>query len=148
MHPDRAKKSLYQGKAFNPNGGFTSKEFATTEYAGTKQFGSKSFTTKMFEGAKQSWMGKLLFPEKKLSENLKGGNRYADKKFDAGDFKTKNFSDLDKKSSYSDKTAFATKEISIKGKTQGAIDNDQHLQEAVKKGLSIDEVRNLLNKAP
>ena len=38
--------------------------------------------------------------------------------------------------------------MSLKGKTQGAIDNDPHLQEAVKKGLSVEDVRKLLNKAP
>jgi len=55
---------------------------------------------------------------------------------------------LDKKSSYGDHEAFSTREITLKGKTQGALDNDLQLQEAVKKGLSIDDVRKLLNKVP
>lgn len=58
----------------------------------------------------------------------------------------KEFDANGKTSPYSSKEAFETKELSLKGKSQGAIDNDPHLQEAVKKGLSIDDVRKLLNK--
>ena len=36
----------------------------------------------------------------------------------------------------------------MKGKTQGAIDNNPRLEDAVRKGLSIDDVRKLLNKGP
>ena len=60
----------------------------------------------------------------------------------------KSYSDPDKKSPFSAQEAYQTKEIALKGKTQGAIDNDPHLQEAVKKGLTVDDVRKLLNKAP
>ena len=148
LHPDRSKKSSYQGKTFDPGQEYGSREFVTGEYAGTKQFESKSFTTKMFEGAKESWIGKKLFPEKKLPENLQGTNREAGKQFASSSYATKNYGDLDKKSCYGDHEAFSTREITLKGKTQGALDNDLQLQEAVKKGLSIDDVRKLLNKVP
>jgi hypothetical protein len=55
---------------------------------------------------------------------------------------------LDKKSRFSTKEDFATREIKPKGTSQGAIDADQQLQEKIKKGLSIDDVRKLLNKGP
>lgn len=148
MNPNRAQKSAYQGKTFEPGGGLFGKTFRTDEYAGGKSFNTKPFLTGAFEGAKKSWLGHLFVHEKKLPENLQGANRDASKTFASKDIASKNYTDLDKKSAFSTKEDFATRQINPKGTSQGAIDNDQHLQEAVKKGLSIDDVRKLLNKAP
>jgi len=147
-HPDRNSKSAYDGKVFSTTGSFSDRKVSTREYAGSKAFTSKEFTTKSYVGEKKSWLGNLLFPSKKLPENLQGVNRDSTKEFASKELPNKNFSDLDKKSPYGSKEAFETKEMSLKGKTQGAIDNDPHLQEAVKKGLSVEDVRKLLNKAP
>ena len=147
-HPDRSQKSVYQGKMFDTGGGSFNKTFKTGEYAGGKEFGSKPFLTSAFEGAKKSWVGHLFFHDKKLPENLQGANRDASKIFATKDVASKNYIDLDKKSALSTKEDFATRQIKPKGSSQGAIDNDQHLQEQIKKGLSIDDVRKLLNKAP
>lgn len=147
-NPDRSQVSGFQSKAFNPGGVQFDKSLKTGEYSSVKQFSSKPFASKAFEGAKKSWMGKLLFHEKKLPDNLQGANRDTTKQFDSKELTEKNFSDLDKKSGYANREAFATRQIVPKGTTQGAIDNDQHLQEAVKKGLSIDDIRKLLNKGP
>ena len=142
----KAPKSVYQGKTFDAGGGTFNKTFKTDDYAGVKEFGSKPFLTRTFEGAKKSWIGHALFHEKKLPENLQGANRDATKQFGSKEVPLKNYGDLDKKSGFADKEAFATREIKPKGSSQGAIDNDQHLQEQIKKGLSIDDVRKLLNK--
>jgi phage pi2 protein 07 len=145
LHPNRDKKTLYEGKVFHPSGHFEAKTFQTKEYAGAKQFKSKSFASKAFESARESWIGQKLFPQKKLSEKLQGTAPDAGKKFDSKAFATKDYAGLDKQNSYGSKDAFPTKQIAPKGKTQGAIDNDQTLQEAIKKGLTIDDVKNLLN---
>lgn len=146
MNPDRSSKSAYEGKAFNTSGSFGDRKFATKDYAGTKNFQSKSFETKSFSDSKRSWLGKMLFPEKKLPENLQGTSRDATKSFATKDAPVKDFADANKKNPFAGKEAFETKEVNLKGKSQGAIDNDPHLQEAVKKGLSIDDIKRLLNK--
>jgi hypothetical protein len=146
MNPDRSSKSAYEGKAFNTSGSFSDRKFSTMDYSGNKMFQSKSFETKSFEDSKRNWFGKMLFPGKKLPENLQGANRDAVKKFATKDVSVKEFADASKKDPYAGKEAFETKQINLKGKTQGAIDNDPHLQDAVKKGLSIDDVKRLLNK--
>ena len=148
MHPDRTAKSAFDGKVYSTTGSFSDRKVSTKEYAGSKAFTSKEFITKSYEGEKKSWLGNLLFPSKKLPENLQGTNGDATKKFASKELPTKDYSELEKKSPYGSKGAYETKEISLKGKTQGAIDNDPHLQEAVKKGLSVEDVRKLLNKAP
>jgi hypothetical protein len=148
MHPDRSKQSSFQGKVFNNSGGSYDKNFTTKDYAGSKEYGAHSYGTKGFVDGMKGWLGDHLFTAKKLPGNLEKANADAAKKFVSKDFKTKDFAELDKKSPYSSKDDFETKNISLRGKTQGAIDNNPQLQEAVRKGLSVDDVRKLLNKAP
>jgi hypothetical protein len=148
MHPDRSRQSTFQGKVFNAKGSPYDKAFAIKDYSGSREYGSRSYETKGFVSGMKSWLGDHLFPEKKLSGNLEKANPNAAKKFDSKDFKTKNFKELDKKSPYSSKGDFPTQNISLKGKTQGALDNNPHLEEAIRKGLSIDDIRKLLNKGP
>lgn len=148
MHPDREAKSSYQGKSFNVMEGSYERVFATKHYSGSKEFGANSYATKGFASGVKSWFGDHLFPNKHLSDNLGKENRDSAKKFDTLDFKTKSFSELDKRSPYDAQGPYATREIIMKGKTQGAIDNNPKLSDAVRKGLSIDDVRKLLNKAP
>jgi hypothetical protein len=141
----KAPKTTFQGKQFLTKGAFTDKKFNAGEYAGVKNYGSKDFATKSFSESGKSWFGKL-FASKKLPENLQGGNRDASKNFETGSFKTKDFDPAKKNDPYTGRETFATKDIMLQGKTQGAIDNDQKLQESIRKGLSIDDVKRLLNK--
>lgn len=141
----KAPKSAFQGKQFMTKGAFTGKKFNAGEYAGVKNYGLKDFATKSFGDSGKSWFGKL-FASKRLPENLQGGNREASKNFETGSFKTKDFDPAKKNDPFAGRETFATKEITLKGKTQGAIDNDQKLQESIRKGLSIDDVKRLLNK--
>ena len=146
MNPDRSSKSPFEGKVYKADGEFSDKKFSTGEFSGTKEFASKTYETKGFEGSKKSWLGKLLFPEKKLPENLQGAARESGKTFESKDFAVTEFGGNGKVSSFASKGAFETKEVNLKGKTQGAIDSDPHLQDAIKKGLTIDDVKKLLNK--
>jgi hypothetical protein len=141
----KAPKTAFQGKQFFAKGEFTDKKFAAGEYAGVKDYGSKGFATKSYGDSGKSWFGKL-FPSKKLPENLNGVARDSAKGFSTGSFATKEFDTAKKANPYAGRGSFETKEIMMKGKTQGAIDNDHKLQESIRKGLSIDDVKRLLNK--
>jgi hypothetical protein len=141
----KAPKTSLQGRQFLTKEGFTDKKFAAGEYAGVKNYGSKDFATKSYGGAGKSWFGKL-FPSKKLPENLRGNNRDEGKRFETGAFAAKDYDPAKKADPYAGRETFATKEMSLKGKAQGAIDNDQKLQESIRKGLTIDDVKRLLNK--
>lgn len=141
----KAPKTALQGKQFLTKEGFTDKKFAAREYAGVKNYASKDFATKPFGVSGNSWFGKL-FPSKKLPENLNGTARDSGKGFATGSFATKPFDPAQKTDPYAGRDAFATREVSLKGKTQGAIDNDQKLRESIRRGLSVDDVKRLLNK--
>jgi len=146
MHPDRSRQSTFQGKMFNAKGSPYDKSFAIRDYYGAREFSSRSYETKGFASGMKGWLGDHLFPKKNLPENLEKANPNAGKKFDVKDFKTKNFVDLEKKSPYSSTGDYPTRSISLKGKTQGAFDNNPQLEAAVRKGLSIDDLKQLLNK--
>jgi hypothetical protein len=148
MHPNRESKSPYQGKTFSVQGGAYDKTFSTKDYSGSLEYGVHSYGTKGFVDGMKGWFVDHFFAAKKLPDKLNKANADTTKKFDSKDFKTKNFAELDKKSPYDSQSAFATREITMKGKTQGAIDNNPKLEDAVRKGLSIDDVRKLLNKGP
>ena len=148
LHPDTKRKIPYAQKMFDTGSGYTSRTYDTHEYGNARQYAPGSFVTRSFAQAGQSWLGKLVFREKKLPENLQGINRDAIKEYGSKSLSVKNYAALDRKSSFSTKETFQTRTISLKGKSQGAIDNDPKLQDAVKKGLSIDDVQKLLNKAP
>lgn len=141
----KAPKTAFQNKRFLTQGEFAERKFSAGEYAGVKKFGSKEFETKIYGESGKNWFSKL-FSSKSLPENLRGRNREASKSFQTGSYATKDFQAAGRASSYAGKEGYATKEISLRGKAQGAIDNDPKLQEAVRKGLSIDDVKRLLNK--
>lgn len=149
LHPERARKNEFEGKMFNPGGTVSGREVKGGEYSGVKSFGTKSFEGREYQGARQSWMGRLFFKDQKqLPENLQGTNRDASKKFDTKELSTKRFEGGERQSRLGSTEVFPVRDIKPKGTTQGAIDNDRQLQEKIKKGLSVDDVRNLLNKGP
>ena len=150
LNPDKAAKNEFEGKSFEAGGGVAGRQVKTSEYAGVKSFGGKNFETREYQGGRQSWMDRLLFRgrDKNLPENLRGANRDASKKFETKELTTKNFEGGDRQSRLGSTEAFPVRDIKPKGTTQGAIDNDRQLQEKIKKGLTVDDVRNLLNKAP
>lgn len=141
----KAPKTVFQGKQFLTKGGVGEKKFAAGEYAGVRNYGSKDFATKTYGDQGKGWFGKL-FHSKKLPDNLNGTMRGASKGYETGSYATGDFKAAGKASSYTGREGYATKEISLRGKTQGAIDNDPKLQEAIRKGLSIEDVKRLLNK--
>jgi hypothetical protein len=141
----KAPKFSAEKKQFTTKENYSEKTFSTREYGGSKEIGSKDYNTRAYGDSGKTWFSKL-FPSKKLPENLQGATRDASKRFGTGSFSTKNFEAAGKSSSYAGKEGYATKEVPLKGQTQGAIDNDQKLQEAVRRGLSVDDVKRLLNK--
>ena len=148
LHPDRSKKSQYEGKMYNLGREYSTKNFQTAQYQSVKDYPSKSFTTKAYEGIRESWMTKLIFPEKKLPGNLQMTNRDAGKIFPSKEIANTNFAGSDRQSAFSASKSYPTKFVNLDRKSQQALDNERSLQDKVKRGLSEEDVRILLNKAP
>jgi hypothetical protein len=143
----KAPKTGYETKKFETGGMYSGKSYGAGEYAGAKMYDVKPFDTKTFEGSKKNWLGNLLFPSKKLPDNLGGSAKDAGKTFETKQAPVKEFADNGRKSPLGSKGEYETASYNMKGRTQGAIDNDMHLQEKVKKGLTVDDVKKLLNGA-
>jgi len=147
MNPDRNAPSSFQGKEFHPEGEIRGKSFKTSEFATGVSSGQKSFLTKPFAGIKDALFGRKEAPLKDLPESYRSDSRYVGKSFGSKDYATKDFSQSGKTARESS-SAFETRQASVRGVAQGAFDNNPDLREAVKKGLSIEDIRKLLNKAP
>lgn len=143
----KAPNSGYNAKKFEAGGMYSEKSYRAGEYAGAKMYNVKAFKTKSFDDGKKSWLGSLLFPSKKLTDDLSRNSRDSTKSFETKQAVVKEFADTGRKSPLSSKGEYSTSSFNMKGRTQGAINNDMHLQEKVKKGLTVDDVRKLLNGA-
>ena len=147
MNPDRNAPSAFQGKEFHPEGEFRGKTYKTGEYATGVAGEKQSFLTKPFAGIRDALFGKKDAVLKDLPDRYREDSRYSGKSYGSKDYATKDFSQSSKTAKEAGAT-FETRQASVKGVTQGAFDNNPDLREAVKKGLSIDDIRKLLNKAP
>lgn len=144
----KAPKIGYGTKVFNTGNTYGGKSIKTGDYAGDRMFDTKPYETKSFDGGKKGWLGNLLFPSKKLPEKFQANARDADKAFDTKEAPVKEFADTSRKSSFASKGEYGTAAYNMKGRTQGAIDADMQLQDKVRKGLTVDDVKRLLNKTP
>lgn len=127
--------------------GFASKTFQTVEFDGFKSYPSKTFTTKTFEGMRQNWMAKLFFREKKLPGKFQETNSALGTMYPVKSLVEKSFSGGGRESSLSTATVFPTRSVDPdKRKSRQAAEQDLNLQEKIRKGLSEEDVRHLLNK--
>ena len=141
MKPDMTMDANEQKKGFR-----SEKSFGTTNANGDKhfslfpQFSLKSFFTSSYSDSKSYWTGDYK-PGSKGSTLAKNGNfQDAGKRYDTKTMAVSEAREAGK--SYNKSSNFATKETREVGKSQKALDQ-QHAQ----KEMSIDEVRDLLNKS-
>jgi hypothetical protein len=138
LHPDTnstshlTEKSYYGGKSFQQTGPAYTKNFYYTEH-----YSPKEFTTRSYYGATPYSTGKFATH----AANTKGEYEIpnAAKKADTKTAETKESSDSRKGYSTRD---YSTREYRDRGKSQEILD----LQKKDLKPMSIDQVREMLNK--
>lgn len=119
---------------------FASKEFgATRGYSGVKSATTKEFGTRSFFGIRNPWFGKKTY-ETQAAREL---TRYvlSDKSFASRAVDTKAARDAGKRAAGVD-GAVDTRDFLARGKSQKSLDNTYPSG----KSLSLDEVRELLNR--
>jgi len=133
--------SPLNGKAFEGTADVKikkSKDETTSFFAGKKQFGSDSYTTRSFFGLKNPWFGKKVMKTDEASLWSKSLVGNADKKFAVDAASIREFPQA-KKSAQGTNHIVEKKTFVAEGKAQGALDQ-------TKPQLTIDEVREILNK--
>jgi hypothetical protein len=144
----KASKPAQEGKKFlggTPRDSRAGMMFPTQAFTGAGTFATRDYVTAPYREAGKGWLARM-FPRKDLPPNLQGEARDASRRFDTGSYATKAFSPGGKADPYAGREGYPTRDFRERGKAQGGI--DATIREAVKKGLSLDDVRKLLNNPP
>lgn len=142
--PNRA--SSIGGKKFEGNGSFALREvnMGKDSFAVSENKMGKGFQTREFLGIKNPWFGKKVFSTGDAPLWAKSLPTKVDQAYEVKTEETKDFYQAGKEMPLrSNPVATETKPFLGKGSAQGAMDL---MTEKVKKEMTVDEVRELLNK--
>jgi hypothetical protein len=143
QRPDMELANPMQKKTFTGGGGVQIREAPIArEFAGTKQAGVKEFATRSFFGIKNPWFGKRSFEAREAPLFARGGPANLDKPFRTSDARIREFPAADKQAALGNSTV-SVRPFLGRGGAQGSLDQ---ISDKIKKEMTIDEVRELLNK--
>lgn len=143
--PDAQLTNPMQEKAFVGGGGLKIQDAASgrAAFAGVKSAPLKEFAgTRSFLGVKNPWFGSRVFETKDASLSALGGLAKLDAAYPVRDAATREFS-MSKKSAGLDGADVPIRPFLIRGEAQGAL---EQISDKVKKEMTIDDIRELLNK--
>lgn len=143
--PDPLLENAMNGKAFNGVGqGKFNKSTGGTEFRYNQKPGPGSYKmTRTFFGIKNPWLGAKTYVADKADLSTKSGIANVDRKFTDKQAKTSEFYQADKKAAKQEDLRIKTGNFIAQGETQGAF---SQVNESIGKEMTIDQVRNLLNK--
>lgn len=143
--PDRSQASQFQNKNFGSTGSSWVKpaSISSTSYQGVKDARIKGYSeVRSFLGLKNPWLGKKVYGTGSSAYQSRGDVFGKDAAYRVQGVKTDSFSQSSKVAS-TPSSAVPTRAFGLKGAAQGALDQDSKLH----KEMTIDEVRELLNKS-
>jgi hypothetical protein len=145
--PDSSVVSPYQSKAFEATT-FGAKKYDAGTFQGTKSAELKTFQTRSFLGIKNPWLGRKIFETDKSTFTDREAGEGA-RTYQAGAYAVKEYGKAGKSDALDTDVVLATPAAPRKylGSEQPSKKNgiDKFTQN-LSKDLSIDEVRDLLNK--
>ena len=145
QRPNMELTNPMQGKSFNGGGGVEIKDAAVGRQAftGAKSPLLKEFAgTRSFFGIKNPWFGNRVF-ETKPAELLKsGGLGKLDAAYPVRDALTREFPGSEKQANLGTSTV-PVRPFLVRGESQGAL---EQLSTKINKEMTIDDIRELLNK--
>lgn len=144
IKPDPALESQFNGKDFGGGGNFvgSGKSGKMSAFRYDEKVSSEGFkTTRSFFGIKNPWIGREV-PDMKTAPLMARGILPGDKTFATEDVDTRSLPGRER-NAFLDNADVKTRPFLGKGKSQGAVD---HMGGKVKKEMTVDEVREILNK--
>jgi len=145
QRPNTELTNPMQGKSFLGGGGVEMKEAAVGRgtFAGVKSAPMKEFAgTRSFLGIKNPWFGNRVFETKSASLTGGGGLGKLDAAYPVRDAATREFSSSEKKANLKSEE-IPVRPFLVTGEAQGAF---EQLSEKIHKEMTIDDIRELLNK--
>lgn len=140
--PDTTLESSMQGKVFGGGGGVRVKDSAVVrEFSGAnREAGLKEFGgTRSFFGIKNPWFGKRTFETGQAAMVRDAG---ISREFATRGARTREFAAAEQSANLGESKT-PVRPFLVRGEAQGALDG---ISDKVKKEMTIDEVRELLNK--
>lgn len=143
--PDSTLVSPLASRSFEAGSSTGIKTFNTDKYGGVKGASVKTYETRSFLGLKNPWFGRKVF-DTNASSLAKRDARESRKEFETDAFETKKFATSDKSSKDASVEVPASAQprpYLVAPKAQGGV---SQFTQNLKKDLTIDDVRDLLNK--
>lgn len=146
QRPNMELANPMQGKSFHGGGGVEIKDAAIgrNAFAGTKSAAFKEFTgTRSFFGIKNPWFGNRVFESKSATLSKSGGLGKLDAAYPVRDAHTREFPSSEKQASLGNSSSIPSRPFLVRGEAQGAL---EQLSTKISKEMTIDDIRELLNK--
>lgn len=143
QRPDMSLSNPMQNKEFSGGSGVQILDAPIARsFAGTKEARTKEFATRSFFGIKNPWFGERVFESREAPLFARGGPANLNEPYPVSEARVREFPDSDKQASMADSTV-AVRPFLNRGEAQGSLDQ---ISDKIKKEMTIDEVRELLNK--
>jgi hypothetical protein len=145
QRPDTEAASSLQGKTYQGAGTVNIKDAALSQstFGATKKTGMKEFAgMKSFLGIKNPWFGSRTFDSREAWLGSRGGAAALDKSYEVRDASVGRFSGSSKQASLGSPVV-PVRPFLDKGAAPNSVGQ---FSEKIKKEMTIDEVRELLNK--
>ena len=138
--PDRNMVNSMNGKKFEGNGGSFNldKKVEQNSFVANKKMETEKFGLKSFFGVKNPWFGNKVYSTDNADMWSKSQVSNSDKKFGVKQNDVKKFQDSEKGLGFGNGVV-PVKQATVKGSAEGAVTQ-------MKKELTIDDVREILNK--
>ena len=146
LKPDLQRGNFLQGKAYQPSGGVTLRQSSESQatFSGAKNAYMKDFPfSRSFLGIKNPWFGNKVYDSKKAGDWASTQMAGADRKFAARDVEAKGYFQEDKQMNYGSPVV-PVRAFIPKGATEGTVGQ---ITEKISKDMTIDQVREILNKS-
>jgi len=143
QRPDMALTNPMQTKTFEGGAGVTLRDSPIVRaYGGTKKAEAKTFAgAKSFFGIRNPWFGDRVFETREAPLQARGGGGL-DTIYPVRDARVGDFKDSSKKAALGNAVT-EVRPFLAQGGAQGALDQ---ISDKIRKEMTIDEVRELLNK--
>lgn len=145
LKPDLQQGNPLGGKDFNPGGpmelrtaGDSRRTFQTSANSSLREFPF----TRSFLGLKNPWFGNKVFDARKAGDWADARAFGSNRTFESKDARVKTFADEGKQANFGSPEV-PVRPYLVRGGSQGALSD---ISEKVSKDMTIDEVRELLNK--
>lgn len=146
LKPDMSRSSGFNGKAFDKQTSFTLRESSESKdtYIASEKAYSKDFAyTRSFFGVKNPWFGNKVYDSKQVGKWADTSPWGADKTFQTRSTDAQGYYQEKKEANFGS-PAVPVNTFTPQGAAQGAANQ---MTEKVKKEMTIDDVREILNKS-